>query len=187
MMILYNKQIGPVPIEVVMKESHKSTLGITEIPIETGAKITDHAYVEPKKLDYTIVDGNAAMTYNALVQFQESRIPFIMVSGLYVYTDMLIKELTAERDVKTSQVLSGTVSFQQAILVSTAYAKGENQGQDSQGKAGGDKSTKSSADSKRAGDAKTANKTAGTTVRGDQVTKTVEPTKNQSLLSRMLK
>ncbi len=140
-MILFNKLVGPIPIEVVLKETHKSTLGITEIAIETGAKITDHAYVEPKKLEYTIADGNAAATYNALVQFQESRQPFVMISGLKVYKDMLIKELTAERDVKTSRILSGTVSFQQVILVNTAYSQG---GEKSGGKEGGDKSTKSS-------------------------------------------
>lgn len=181
--ILFNRLIGPVPVDVVMKETHKSGLGITELPIETGAKVTDHAYVEPKKLEYTIADSNGSATYNALVQFQESRQPFTMVSGLYVYKDMLIKEINAERDSKTSRILSGTVSFQQAILVSTAYAQGE--GKDEPGKAGGDKSTKSSADGKRATNQTTADKASGTVTRGDQSTRTVEPARNQSILSRL--
>lgn len=183
--ILFSRMIGPVPVEVVMKESHKSTLGITELPIETGAKVTDHAYVEPKELEYTIADGNAAATYNTLVQFQESRVPFTIVSGLFVYKDMLIKELSAERDTKNSRILSGSVSFRQVILVSTAYAQGE--GKNEAGKAGGDKSTKSSADAKRAANQTTADKTAGTVTRGDQSSKAVEPARNQSILSRMTK
>src|SRR5690606_6989980 len=84
MMILFSGAIGPVPVSVILKEDHKSSLGITENPIETGAKVTDHSYVEPKRLSLDFADENAAATYNALVRFQESRVPFVAVSGLYV-------------------------------------------------------------------------------------------------------
>lgn len=39
--IAFSKLIGPVPISVFVSEKHNTRLGITEIPVETGVKITD--------------------------------------------------------------------------------------------------------------------------------------------------
>ena len=67
--ILFSSRIGPVSIECIIREKHSSALGITELPIETGAKITDHSYVEPKRLELDFADSGAADTWNALVRF----------------------------------------------------------------------------------------------------------------------
>lgn len=118
--ILYSPQIGPVSLDVILKEEHSSSLGITEIPIETGAKVTDHCYIEPKKLGLEFADANAALTYQALVRFQETRTPFAILSGLFRYSSMLVKDLKAERDQSTSQILKGTATIQEVILVSAS-------------------------------------------------------------------
>lgn len=167
--ILFSGAIGPIPVSVVLTESHSSTLGITENPIETGAKITDHAYVEPKRLTLDFADANAALTFNALVRFQESRVPFTVVSGLYVYTNMLIRSLKADRDDTFSRILKGSADIQEVIIVETAYASAEQGEQPSDnGKPGGTKSTKSAAPSKgRASDAATKNRASGPVQRGD--------------------
>lgn len=190
MMILFSKTIGPIPVSVIVKENHRSSLGITENPIETGAKITDHAYVEPKRLELEFADANAAATYNALVRFQEARVPFTVVSGLYVYTNMLIKGLSADRDHKTANVLSGKVELQEAIIVSTAYTTSEGEtssSAQSKGKPGGKKSTQAARPtSERAGDAATADRASGTVTRGDTPAKTVAPSEHRSIVSRWL-
>lgn len=186
--ILFNHLIGPVAVSVVMRETHYSALGITELPIETGAKITDHAYVEPKKITLEFADANAAATYNALVRFQETRTPFVMVSGLYVYKNMLIRSLSADRDAQFSRVLTGKVELQEVIIVATAQASAEGEGADGKGgKPGGEKSTKSASPTKeRAGDAATADRASGTTMRGDAPSNTVPASQNKSLLTRMM-
>lgn len=187
-MVLFSGLIGPIPVSVVMLERHNSSLGIAEQPIETGAKITDHSYVEPKRLTLEFGDQFAAATYNALVRFQESRIPFVCVAGLYVYTNMLIKELTAERDAQYSRVLNGRVELQEAIIVSTAYTSTEAEANvpQSTGKAGGTKSTQSARPiPERAGDAVTADRASGTVMRGDAAAKTVPVSQNRSILSRL--
>lgn len=187
--ILFNRLIGPVPVSVVMREVHETSLGITELPIETGAKITDHAYVEPKRLDLEIADADAVATYNALVRFQETRIPFTFVSGLFVYPNMLIRGLRVERDANSSRVLSGRVELQEAIIVSTAYVAEEGDSTDAQskGKPGGKNSTQSARPtSGRASDAATKDRAAGTTMRGDVGAKTVNPSQNRSILSGIL-
>src|SRR5690606_36155713 len=157
--IFFSRLIGPVPVDVIVREVHRTTLGITENPIETGAKVTDHAYVEPKKLTLEFASGNAVATYNALVRFQESRVPFTIVSGLAVYNNMLIKELRVTRDATFSRVLDGLCELQEAIIVSTSYtaAQGDSGAEKSDAPAGGKKTTRAASPTpERAGDAVTA-------------------------------
>jgi hypothetical protein len=161
--IAFNRVIGPVPIDCVITETHTSELDITEIPIENGARITDHAFVLPKKITLDIATGNAAASYNALVAFQESRLPFVLVSGLFVYSNMLVKALKADRDKTFSQILRCTADLQEIIIVSTAYAA------DPTGTSTGDPTNTSSSklNSTNAGDPATADRVTGTTLRGD--------------------
>lgn len=184
--IFFSPMIGPVPIGVILREQHQSSLGITEQPIETGAKITDHAYVEPKRLDIDFADLDAAGTWNALVRFQESREPFTIVSGLYVYTNMLIRDLTADREPGTARILSGRANLQEAIIVSTARTGDSSEGRRN-GKPGGEKSTRSANPSKeRAAGSVTKDRAAGTVTRGDQAASTVDAGRNQSVGSRAM-
>lgn len=186
--IFFSSLIGPVPVAVVMRENHRSSLGITENPIETGANVTDHAYVNPKALSLEFADGNAAATYNALVRFQESRVPFTVVSGLFVYTNMLIKDLSATRDADTSKILDGRADLQEIIIVSTAYTSTEAAANDPQssGRPGGVQSTQSARPTtERAGTPTTADRAAGTTMRGDAGTVTPAPAENRSVLAGM--
>lgn len=186
--ILFSGLIGPVPVSVIMRETHRSSLGITENPIETGANVTDHSYVNPKQLTLEFADAFAAATYNALVRFQESRIPFYLVSGLFIYKNMLIKDLSATRDAGTSRILDGRAELQEVIIVSTAYTSTEASANDpqSQGKPGGTDSTQSARPtSERAGDAVTSDRAAGTTMRGDTAGSTPAPSENRSVLAGM--
>lgn len=190
--ILFSHLIGPTPVSVIIREVHESSLGITELPIETGAKITDHSYVEPKKIALEFADANAAATYNALVRFQETREPFTFVSGLYVYSSMLIRALSAERDQVYSQVLNGKCELQEIVIVGTAYAAPsgdeteDSAGGKAKGKAGGkDSSRAAKPTAQNTKGAATADRASGTVMRGDSGTTTVPPAKNQSLLRSM--
>jgi hypothetical protein len=179
-MILFSATIGPVPVDVILKEKHSSKVTVTEIAIETGAKITDHAHVNPKKHELEFASSTAAETWNALVKFQESRVPFTAVSGLFVYTNMLITDLDAERDQKTSKVLKGTAVLQEAVLVETAVSSANDSSND--GKSDKNKSKSVSKD-KAKGDAK--DKASGTVGRGDSPAKTVPVERNQSIMNKV--
>jgi hypothetical protein len=161
--ILYSSRIGPVAVEIIIRESHTSSLGITQIPIETGAKITDHAFKEPKQVEVDFADGGAAATWAALVRFQEQREPFTMVTGLFQYKNMLIKDLTAERDQETFRIVKGTALLQEVLLVKTAHAAGDK---------------KADGNGKPKEDGKTPDRTEPTTPRGDQPSVADKP--NQS-------
>jgi hypothetical protein len=190
--ILFSGAIGPVLVSVIISEGHQSSLGITENPIETGAKVTDHAYVMPKKLTLEFADANAAATYNALVRFQESRQPFTVVSGLYLYRNMLIKDLSADRDKQFASVLSGRCELQEIIIVSTAYAvsqggsDGAATGQGSAANpASGAQGKAATPSSSTTTPGPTADRASGTVVRGDVPGSTIAPARNQSILHGM--
>jgi hypothetical protein len=181
--IAFSSAIGPIAIDCVLSERHSSELDITEIPIETGAKITDHAIIVPKRITVDVADSGAAATYAALVAFQESRVPFSLVTGLTIYNSMLIKRIDADRDVSSSRILRCRCDLQEVIIVSTSYAAspdGDNAGQ--RGKAGGTKSTRAAPPAaERSGDAATADRSTGTVQRGDAGVTTAPA--NQSILS----
>lgn len=178
--IAFSRAIGPVPIQCVIREKPISELEITEIPVEFGAAITDHAYPLPKKVTLEIADNGGAATFNALVRFQESRVPFTLVTGLSVFQNMLIKRIEPDRDKDFSTTFRATVDLQEVIIVDTARAAGDGP---EGGKPGGEKSTKAANPSKeRAGDAATADRASGPVQRGDAPATSVEPARGRSIL-----
>lgn len=188
MIIAFSSSIGPVPLSCVLREKHSSEIGITELPIETGAKITDHAYVMPKRVTLEVADANATATFGALTRFQESRVPFTLVTGLSVYPNMLVKAIDAERDASFSRVLRATVDLQEIIIVDTAYATAQPEGGQpaKAGQPGGKNSTQAGRPVKsRAGDATTADRVSGTVQRGDAPAKTVAPAADRSILRQV--
>jgi hypothetical protein len=166
--IAFNRLIGPVPLDVVVTESHETEIGITSNPIETGAEVNDHAYIMPKKVTLDIASSNGAATWAALVRFQETRIPFVLITGLSVYTNMLIKSLQADRDKDTSRILRGSVELQEVIIVGTSYAATSQGGITPSGQPGGTVSLLSARpDPSRSLDAITALRASGIVARGD--------------------
>jgi hypothetical protein len=167
--IAFSRAIGPVPLNVVLAEKHFSDITITRNPVEFGADVTDHAYVEPKEVTLEIADGNAAATYAALVAFQESRQPFTLVTGLSVYQNMLIASLEVERDATHAYILKGRADLQEIIIVDTAYAAGDpDDAASSSSSSDAGKGGKASKPAKgRSGDAATADRASGTVQRGD--------------------
>lgn len=137
-MIIIPRSIGPVPVDAVIKEMIESTLKITQRPVEFGADVTDHAYVEPKRIVIEGVIGGsldrpssgrlaATIGWQALKRLQETREPFTLVSGLDVHRNILIEKLTADRDKDWSRVLKFTAECREIIIVGSAYIPGPAQ------------------------------------------------------------
>lgn len=183
--IAFSRAIGPIPINCILSEQHTSEVEITGNPIETGAEVNDHAYVKPKQVVLEVADRNAALVYNALVRFQESRVPFYLVTGLTIYKDMLIQAIDATRDKTHSTVLSATVTCRQVIIVSTGSAPGGD-GKQPSGNPGG-KNSKGAArpSAEGANNPTTADRAASTVQAGDNPTTAVGSGETQSLLKQM--
>lgn len=151
--MIISRAIGPVPVDIIEKETLESTLKVTKLPVEFGADITDHAYREPRKIILEgIIGGSLARSstgraeavagWQALKRLQESRLPFTLISGLDVHQNILIEKLTAERDKDWSRVLKFTAECTEIIIVSSAYVNGVGQSAPDGGQAKGLNSSK---------------------------------------------
>lgn len=131
MAFLLSRTIGAVPVSLIETEEHKSELEITSLPVESGADITDHAYVKPKTVTLKGLIGNGyggfrgsfitAAGYQALVRYQAARRPFYLVTGINVYKDMLIQSITVPRDSLNANVLEFTVVCKQVKIIGSGF------------------------------------------------------------------
>jgi hypothetical protein len=121
--------------DAVLRTDHSSKLKITEHPVEEGAAVTDHAYVEPRSLTLeigmsdvctSVVDGQfmqkssrSVSAYDVLKQLQANRIPLKVITRLDVYENMLIETVTTPDDYKTMYGLRATIGLREIIVVAT--------------------------------------------------------------------
>ena len=110
-----------------MSVSHQRKLTITENPVETGASVVDHAYVNPttvtmkimmSDVHQSIIPGQFSdLTFRhtsawaILKQIQESRIPVDIFTKLGYYKNMLIESISADDTKETFRALDATVTL----------------------------------------------------------------------------
>lgn len=110
-----------------MSVSHERKLTITQNPVEIGASVVDHAYVNPttvtmkimmSDVHQSIIPGQFSdLTFRhtsawaILKQIQESRIPVDIFTKLGYYKNMLIESISAEDTKETFRALDATVTL----------------------------------------------------------------------------
>lgn len=114
--------IGTINVNVVINENTTDTLTITKQPVQQGASVTDHAYMEPTVFSHTIyfssnLNLSLSKLYQQLLTLQSSRVPFSIVTPKRVYSSMLLATLSQQTDSKTENTLAITASYLQVILV----------------------------------------------------------------------
>ncbi|MDR2167374.1 MAG: hypothetical protein LBE35_05945 [Clostridiales bacterium] len=108
---------------------------MTDHPVEEGAAITDHAFMEPKAVSieigmsdacFSMIDGQftqrfsrSVSAYDVLERLQRERVPISIHTKLATYHNMLIENITASDDFKTRHGLKATVFFREIIVVQT--------------------------------------------------------------------
>lgn len=131
--LLRNKRsIGTIVPQVVIEEQAIDDLFITSHPVERGANITDHAVKQPVQLlmrcgwSYSGTLTNITSSglapgpreaYQALLDLQDSRQPFDVVTPKRTYKNMLIKRLTQTTATDSENALLVEVEMQEVILV----------------------------------------------------------------------
>ena len=139
------KAIGDIQLDAVISESHTNEVSLTSNPVEIGAEITDHAVVQPKRLNILaevsdtpmglaafgqIVDSVTGLfgtsttdnitrsnaAYNALIQSQEEREPIEIQTKLKLYTNMIITNVSVQQDKNTSRIVRMSIDVQQVII-----------------------------------------------------------------------
>jgi hypothetical protein len=129
---ILSRELGGIPLDVVVSEDVLSELEIPEHPVEKGAKVSDHAWRKPEVLNLEAVSADTAtVSYDALKAVQTSAEPFDFLSGFTLHRNMLIQSLNPSRDVTTGRVFSFTAILKEVIIVAT------QEGPATDGKAGG--------------------------------------------------
>lgn len=134
-----SRRIGLIVPSVVVSEKHSDTLEITEHPVETGAPVSDHAYKRPSEvvmevgfagggslLDFIDTSSLGLMlglspkeTYQQILDLQTSRIPFDVVTGKRLYSNMLIRAIEVTTDRTSENVLMAVLTLREVIITQT--------------------------------------------------------------------
>lgn len=140
------KSLGGIQLDAVLKETHSNEIRLTKNPVEIGADITDHAIIEPKRINVVaeVTDtplGAAALgeiidlvtglfgtstsanitrsnaAYNALVQLMESREPIEVQTKLRLYSDMIITRINTAQEAGSSRIANIIIDLEELLIV----------------------------------------------------------------------
>lgn len=139
------RTIGGIQLDAVINEGHENTVTITKSPVEGGADITDHAIVQPKKVNLRGVVSDSPLgvaafgqlvdqvtrlfgtstldnltrtqqAYESFIQLMEAREPIEIVTGLRVYPAMLITKISTNQDKDTSKIVNLNIACEEIVL-----------------------------------------------------------------------
>lgn len=124
------RRIGVLVPNATIEETSVDEVVITQHPVQQGAAITDHAYVQPavvtircgwtnSTLDAGFNPNYTTEIYDKLLKLKDERIPFDVVTGNRKFANMLIRSLTKTTDQRTENALMVTIVCQQLNLVNT--------------------------------------------------------------------
>lgn len=120
------RSIGGIAVQVIVTENTTDTLIVTKQPVQQGASIGDHSFLEPTVFSHAIYfaapgllgnNDSLAATYTKLRDLQASGQPFDIVTPKRIYKSMLMTTLTEMTDKLTENCLAIHASYQQVILV----------------------------------------------------------------------
>lgn len=123
-------QLGLLTVDVTIDESHEFGAEVTNWPIEGGALITDHVRLQPRSLTITgfvsdtplnavglsLGQSRAASAFFILEQMWQARVPFVVVSQLRVYRNMVIESLSVPK--AREQAIRFTCKMREVEIVS---------------------------------------------------------------------
>lgn len=130
--------------DAVLSLEHEQSLTKTRHPVQTGAAITSHAYLEPAALVMYVLmsdvvgqyvasnqtkapfiqqfSGNPSKSvsaYQQMLTLQKARIPLTVVTRLRTYTNMLIDKVSPHEDSKSITGARFRIEFSQIFIAST--------------------------------------------------------------------
>jgi len=131
--------IGGFFFDAFLQIDHESSLTITSHPVETGASISDHAFVNPALLTMQIGMSDAAevlsidqftqgptrsvTAYQVLLELQRLRIPMQVMTRLKIYKNMLIETISVPDDYTTAYGLKATVVMKEVLVATVQTVK----------------------------------------------------------------
>lgn len=122
-----SRSIGVIIPDVVVTELARDETAVTDHPVETGAPVSDHAFLLPEMLEMQCGWSNSTVgfvgyaeeVYQQMLALRAAREPFSVSTGKRRYTDMLIIGLVYQNNYRTEYSLFLTVRMRKIRLVNT--------------------------------------------------------------------
>lgn len=119
--------IGGVSLDAVLDENHSYTTKATTYPIEDGRTISDHIINENETVEITGVVSDSPLSilslfnrsinaFNQLLQIRDRKERISLVTGIKVYTDMVITSMNVPIDLSTGQSLTFSITLQKIFI-----------------------------------------------------------------------
>lgn len=132
--------IGGFFVDAIFMTTTEHTLTVTQHPVQTGANLADHAFVNPVRISMEIGISDAMAyrkagcydvpgetksisAYRSLVKLQEERKPLKVLTKLNTYENMLIESIRANDDVSTQYALKASVELVQILVANVTEEK----------------------------------------------------------------
>ncbi len=138
--VMVKSNIGGYIFDAIFSTDTEHGLTITQHPVQTGANISDHAFVNPVRISMQVgvsdamgyrngaqygSDGQtkSVQAYRLLCKLQELRTPMQVVTRLNTYENMLIESIEVSDDVSTLCAFKATVNMVQVLVVNVGTEK----------------------------------------------------------------
>lgn len=139
-LLMVKTNLGGYFFDAVFSVDTEHSLTITQHPVQTGANISDHAFVNPIRMTMQVGVSDAmayragadyggdgktksVQAYRLLCKLQELRTPMQVVTRLNTYQNMLIESIDVSDDVSTLCALKATVNLVQVLVVNVGAEK----------------------------------------------------------------
>ncbi|HWQ41327.1 MAG TPA: hypothetical protein VN456_04750 [Desulfosporosinus sp.] len=125
--------------DAVLQTNYTRSLTITSHPVETGAAISDHAFVNPVELtmqigmsdcatsiipgQFTQGDSRSVRAFEILEKLQSQRVPMQVMSRLGLFKNMLIETIAVPDDYTTQYGLKATVTMKEVFVATVQTVK----------------------------------------------------------------
>lgn len=135
----------PVPLLVRFdssdKETHTSSVELSEHPVEEGADVTDHIRIKPDEIELNGVisntpllflaslqaespiegsnertDDRVEVAYKQLREFQRNGVLVDVITSLRTYSNMVITNIAVSRDARTGNIFDSTISLREMTM-----------------------------------------------------------------------
>ena len=125
---------GTIFADVTLEERHDDEMAITDHPVETGASISDHCFVQPSRLELRIgfsdstgqSEGYSKQQYAEIIALRDKREPFDVSTGKRQYKNMLINSIQIITNGESENALQAIIRLREVIRVSTQSTSGSN-------------------------------------------------------------
>jgi len=167
--MIKSPSFGKFYFDAVFSTEHQASVTATNHPVQQGASISDHSYIEPDEvtIDIGMTDvmndagsDHSVNAYTTLRAIMEKREPVTLVTRLRTYQNMLITSMSAPDDQSTMNALRATIMFTHINIVSVSVVQVKQKTSGSKTPTGGSSGGKKTP-TKKTG-AKTGGKTGGT-------------------------